>query len=95
MEDPSNFEYFDQLCSPSSPQQLMHPYLSSTSGHHSPSGTDEDIYNSLSPDTANHPHRWQQQPVQLQRSVSPQPITITSPFITPVGKTDRTQNYCN
>jgi hypothetical protein len=49
----------------------------------------------LSPDTANHPHRWQQQPVQLQRSVSPQPITITSPFITPVGKTDRTQNYCN
>lgn len=91
MEDPSpsHFEYYNQLTSPTShhPQPLsptMIPYLSPSVPSHSPTGTDEDLYGSLSPDAANHPHRWQQQ----QRPSSPQPIPITSPFITPVGKTD-------
>jgi hypothetical protein len=76
MEDTTDYSYFNQLCYPPPSPNQTSPYLSPTMVSHNRS--EEDLLNSLSPDSA---HRW-----QSQQQVASQPINITSPFISPVGK---------
>lgn len=77
MEDTTDYSYFNQLCYPPPSPNQTSPYLSPTAVSHNRS-EEEDLFNSLSPDSA---HRW-----QSQQQVASQPINITSPFISPVGK---------
>lgn len=79
----SNFEYFEELSSP----QDMNPYLSALVIPTPASPTVNDPFANLSPDTAHSQQQWMSHQ-QQQRPISPRPVNITSPFISPVGKTN-------
>ncbi|KAI9277937.1 hypothetical protein BC943DRAFT_364117 [Umbelopsis sp. AD052] len=69
-----DYSFFNPLGYPPPSPHHTSPYLSPTVASHHRS--EEDLLNSLSPDSA---HRW-----QSQHQVASQPIDITSPFITPL-----------